>query len=236
MSWIDADGLLRTPSAPSVALPFRRGGFGTICMDPPWWFEDQGGRMLTPYKRMRDQEILSMPIEKLGGDRSHAYCWTTDAHLELALECLGAWRFAFKRTIVWVKTTTDIVELRRIAAEAASAPTGSESALRRTLRWLSKAIGQLKIGGGHWVRGAHEICIFGVRGRAKALVHDIPTVIIAPHPRANGRIIHSAKPAELQNNAERMSPGPRIELFARRQRPGWLCWGDQCPVMEAAAA
>jgi N6-adenosine-specific RNA methylase IME4 len=44
-----------------------------------------------------------------------------------------------------------------------------------------------------------------------------------------GRIIHSAKPDRLYEIAERISPGPRIELFARRRRAGWEAWGNQAP-------
>jgi len=28
---------------------------------------------------------------------------------------------------------------------------------------------------------------------------------------------------------EQVSPGPRLEMFARRERPGWDAWGDQAP-------
>jgi hypothetical protein len=26
---------------------------------------------------------------------------------------------------------------------------------------------------------------------------------------------------------ERVSPGPRVEMFARTQRPGWAVWGNE---------
>ena len=38
---------------------------------------------------------------------------------------------------------------------------------------------------------------------------------------------HSRKPDEIYPIIEGCSQGPRIELFARGQRRGWLCWGDQ---------
>jgi N6-adenosine-specific RNA methylase IME4 len=38
---------------------------------------------------------------------------------------------------------------------------------------------------------------------------------------------HSAKPAIFRKLIERVSPGPRLELFARRQIEGWIVWGDQ---------
>jgi N6-adenosine-specific RNA methylase IME4 len=38
---------------------------------------------------------------------------------------------------------------------------------------------------------------------------------------------HSAKPEAFQDIVESVSPGPYVELFARRARFGWDYWGDQ---------
>jgi N6-adenosine-specific RNA methylase IME4 len=38
---------------------------------------------------------------------------------------------------------------------------------------------------------------------------------------------HSRKPDEVYDIIEACSPGPRLELFARGVRPGWVCWGNQ---------
>lgn len=38
---------------------------------------------------------------------------------------------------------------------------------------------------------------------------------------------HSVKPEAFLDMVEATSPGPRLELFARRQRPGWDVWGDE---------
>lgn len=205
----------------TVALPFRFGGFGSIVIDPPWDFDDQANRMKLPYESMTDSEILALPIDTLAADRGHLYCWTTDAHLELALQCVRRWGFVFKRTIPWVKTLDAPAKLREMIQLASL---GNQA---KRLRKLIERIGRVRIGGGHYVRSAHELCLFATRSLT-ALVRDVPSVIFAP------RRDHSEKPEELQDIAERISPGPRIEIFARRQRSGWLCWGDQCPVQEVA--
>lgn len=50
---------------------------------------------------------------------------------------------------------------------------------------------------------------------------------------------HSAKPDAFYDLVEKVSPGPRVELFARRARFGWDYWGDQslgtAELPEAAA-
>jgi N6-adenosine-specific RNA methylase IME4 len=81
---------------------------------------------------------------------------------------------------------------------------------------------------GHWFRHTSEHLIFAVRGKAPALRKDLGATFFAPRGR------HSAKPDRLQALAELMSPGPRLELFARRARDGWTAWGDQAPERSAA--
>lgn len=86
------------------------------------------------------------------------------------------------------------------------------------------------IGMGSYVRLSHEPCLICSRGGLTSAVRDIPSVLVAPRRR------HSEKPEELQDLAERMVPeGARLELFARRARPGWECWGNELPEGPVAA-
>ena len=45
---------------------------------------------------------------------------------------------------------------------------------------------------------------------------------------------HSEKPAEFFALVERLSPAPRIEMFARALRPGWNVWGREADGNVAA--
>jgi len=38
---------------------------------------------------------------------------------------------------------------------------------------------------------------------------------------------HSEKPEHFQDVIETVSDGPRLEMFARRKRPGWASWGNE---------
>jgi N6-adenosine-specific RNA methylase IME4 len=80
-----------------------------------------------------------------------------------------------------------------------------------------------RVGLGQYMRGQHELLLFGVRG--KALVpkpeNRPPTVIQAPRQQ------HSHKPDEFYQLVETISPGPYLEIFARRDRPGWDSWGNE---------
>jgi N6-adenosine-specific RNA methylase IME4 len=88
-----------------------------------------------------------------------------------------------------------------------------------------------KIGLGHWVRNQHELLLIGRRGDMPAPLpaNRPPSVIEAPSRE------HSRKPNEAYELIERMYPDlPRIELFARRARPGWAVWGNQAPMEDVA--
>lgn len=76
-------------------------------------------------------------------------------------------------------------------------------------------------GTGHYFRGATEHVLFGVRGRLDTLQKDQRNYFEAP------RREHSSKPDEFYEVAERMSPGPRVRLFARSARAGWASWGNE---------
>lgn len=82
-----------------------------------------------------------------------------------------------------------------------------------------------KQGLGQYFRGMTEHCLFGVRGKPGYRFTESGgrsqgrTLIVAP------RREHSVKPKELYEMAERVSPGPRVELFARDEREGWDRWG-----------
>lgn len=42
---------------------------------------------------------------------------------------------------------------------------------------------------------------------------------------------HSEKPEQFFELVERLSPGPYLELFARRSRLGWDGWGNEAPLV-----
>jgi len=81
-----------------------------------------------------------------------------------------------------------------------------------------------RIGLGQYFRGRHELCLFSTRGsptEPRSARRDLSSVVEAP------RHAHSAKPDKAAELIEARSRGPYLELFARRRRSGWTCWGDE---------
>lgn len=116
--------------------------------------------------------------------------------------------------------------------------------------WGFKVYGEvvwnkLTVKGNDWfgmgtvVRGSHETCLIGIRyppgrwreARPAVALKDRFSAVVGPHSR---------KPEELQDMIEKLYPeGPWAELFARRRRPGWFCYGlevDGADVAEAGVA
>lgn len=78
-----------------------------------------------------------------------------------------------------------------------------------------------KLGLGIYLRNASEQLLFATRGRAPIQFRAQPTWLFAPVQE------HSRKPGEVYEVIERCSPGPYLELFARRRHPGWDAWGNE---------
>jgi N6-adenosine-specific RNA methylase IME4 len=76
---------------------------------------------------------------------------------------------------------------------------------------------------GYYFRGATEHVVFAVRGKQPLLVdRAVPNLLLLP------RILqHSVKPEAFFDLVEEVSPGPYLEMFARRDRPGWSHWGNE---------
>lgn len=79
-----------------------------------------------------------------------------------------------------------------------------------------------ELGMGNCPRGSHELCLVCTRGRSLFTRRDVRSV-----QRWKGRKQHSAKPDGFFDLIVDCSPGPYLELFARRQRLGWDSWGDE---------
>lgn len=67
-----------------------------------------------------------------------------------------------------------------------------------------------------------EHVLFARRGRCPAPVRIDTTWWQWPRGR------HSEKPEAFIDMVEQVSPGPRLEMFARRTRLGWNTWGHEC--------
>lgn len=179
-----------------------------ILADPPWRYNDQGTRLSPAYA---------------GRQRKGGPYYETMSIDEIV--ALGEWVrwLAADDAILLLWCTHPIKETHPWPVIKAWGFRYSTAIPWVKARWNGERL-VFHIGGGKTVRSCSEELLVCTRGRGASLAVDrgIPGVIIAP------RTIHSAKPEEQYEIAERLVPGgPYLELFARTRRPGWDAWGDQ---------
>lgn len=212
--------------------------FACLAADPPW-LERGGGKS----KRGADRHYPLVPTAEIPGvirssglflpaPNAHLWLWVTDNFLEDGLFVMRALGFRYVRCMVWVKMPDPGQVLRDLLERALTDALAPLAALKLALKLLRVATGL-----GQYLRGGHEICLFGVRGKGldpsvRTTFRDVPSVVFG----ARGR--HSEKPARSYEVIERVSKGPRVEFFARSRRPGWTSWGNDAAVtapLEAAS-
>lgn len=194
--------MVTEPRAESDVFAGLSGPYSTIVADPPWRYN------------------ASKTVLRGGGrgaGAEHHYPTMTNAEIAaLSVEGLAAdqahlylWvtnpRLIAERDGSRVVTPFDIVEawgFRPITL----------------LTWVKPGRG----GTGWYFRGQTEHVIFGTRGGL-----GIPSHIREPNVIEAKRSRHSAKPVEFFDLVERVSPGPRLEMFARQPRMGWDVWGNE---------
>lgn len=188
-------------------IPRAEGGYRCAVIDPPWSFDDKVTRNApelsvgSGYGTLSTAEIAELPVPELLAPSALVFLWAPDTHIFEAKWLLDWWGLGYKHLAVWVKTygATDVEEV--------------------------EGEGDLDCGMGNYMRKSHEVALLaatpGLRARSDIRDRRARSVVVAPRRR------HSEKPEELQDAAERLISGPYLELFARRRRPGWTCWGDE---------
>lgn len=196
-----------------------RNHFGAILADPPWRFRVWSGSTVVQargskstykpasvhYNTMSVDELAALPVADLAAKDCALFVWTCWPTLLDAIKLIENWGFTYKTC---------------------------------AFDWMKAHAGQVEMfrddtdalmGMGYWTRANSEPCLLATRGKPKRLNADVRQGIIAP------RREHSRKPDEIHGRIERLVVGPYLELFARRQRPGWTVWGNQTDKFEAVA-
>lgn len=175
----------------------RLGQFRTIYADPPWQFQNRTGKMAPEHRRLH--RYRTMTIEEICTLPVRE--WTAEpAHLYL-----------------WCPNALLAWGLRVMGAWGFTYKTN--------LVWykIRKDGGPDGRGVGFYYRNVTELLLFGVRGSLRTFKPGRRAVnIISTRKRE-----HSRKPDQFYELIEKCSPVPRLELFARHPRPGWVQWGDE---------
>lgn len=185
------------PAQTSLVGPDDR-DIRTVVADPPWDCESGGGEV------------------KRGADRHYPLMGPRECVQVIQQEC-AAWQRLADSAHLYLWTTNRALAL----GHAHHVCRGLGFRPVTVLTWVKRKDGDLQIGLGQYFRGASEQSLFGVRGDTQLTDGTYPTVLEEP------RGAHSAKPEAAYELAEQASPAAYLELFAREEREGWTCWGDE---------
>jgi N6-adenosine-specific RNA methylase IME4 len=187
---------------PTNHLEGLTGRFGTILVDPPWRFANRTGKMAPEHKRLRRYDTLSVE--------------------EIAALPVGRHARAEAHLYLWTPNA--------LIGEALGVMKAWGFTYKTNLVWLKvrKDGGPDGRGVGFYFRNVTELLLFGVRGGLRTLPPGRRQVNVLITRKQE----HSRKPDDQYDVITRCSPGPYLELFARKAAPGWTSWGDQAETYE----
>jgi len=209
--------------------------FQIICADPPYSFSDSLLMSDVPrgasanYSTMSIADIKNLPIKEIiDPDGAVLALWVPSSLLQEGLDILKAWGFKHKQTYVWVKTKKD--PFKNLITSFKFNEFFVKNLFKNQLINIFKNFDlskSLSFGMGRLFRQTHEICLIGINNAKiykKLMNKSQRSVSFAENLK------HSAKPENLQDSLELMFSGEninKVELFARRQRQGWLTLGNE---------
>jgi N6-adenosine-specific RNA methylase IME4 len=171
--------------------------FGCILVDPPWRFTNSTGKVSPEHKRLH--RYRTMDLEEI-----------------VALP-VGELALPRSHLYLWVPNA--------LLAEGLLVLRSWGFTYKTNLVWYKtrRDGGPDGRGVGFYFRNVTELLLFGVKGGLRTLAPGRRQVnLLAVRKRE-----HSRKPEAFYDVIEHCSPRPRLELFARHQRDGWVQWGDE---------
>jgi len=178
------------------------GRFGTILIDPPWRFMNRTGKVGPEHKRLRRYGTMSFE--------------------EIAGLPVGDLALPQSHLYLWCPNA--------LLHEALSIMKAWGFTYKTNIVWykVRKDGGPDGRGVGFYFRNVTELVLFGVKGKLRTYSPGRSQVNILISRKQE----HSRKPDAIYDLIERCSPGPYLELFARKRVPGWIQWGDEVDTYE----
>ena len=172
--------------------------YACLLADPPWQFINRTGKVAPEHRRL--SRYGTMNVDAISALPIADICAPT-AHLYL-----------------WVPNAL-LPDGLRVMAQW-----GFQYKSNIVWRKIRKDGGSDGRGVGFYFRNVTEVILFGVRGKNARTLQPSRTQVNYLETRKRE---HSRKPDEIYPIIEACSPGPRLELFARGTRPGWMVWGNE---------
>lgn len=180
--------------------------YRVIYADPPWKFSAGVKSRPQHYPRMTIPEIMAMDVKSLANpDGCRLMLWITAPLLNRVQDICRAWGFKYSSVRTWVK----------LWPKESGEFIYHDSFARGT---------------GYEVAGNAEFLVIAKRGKPQSIKGDPWTSVIMAARRE-----HSRKPDFIRDEIAAKLDGPRLEIFARTQTPGWDVAGNETTKFDGAA-
>lgn len=228
--------------------------FRVLVADPAWPFGNDlpgSGRGAAKHYNLQTlPAIKAQPLPPLHDD-AVVFLWRVGVFAREAYDVIDAWGFAYHSEIAWFKRGAcsrckgeGLVRSRRYVEQKTIALSGApervyDGLMEKRCPACDGDGEKDAFGMGRIVRGSHEICLVGVRGKGRDYLLS-KSVRSAFETIADSEIVaptgaHSEKPEAFYRLVETLFPGPYFELHARKPRPGWTTLGHQLELAEEKA-
>lgn len=188
--------------------------YDVIISDPPWSANDKLKMSSTKrgadanYDTLTTDDLCNLEVAKLANPNGCVLVlWVLGSMLVDGMRVMESWGFSQKQVFVWAKSKKDPFKKNKLPN-------------------LNDTLG---FGMGRIFRQSHEIALIGINNTAiyKKLKNKSQRSVAFDFNEK-----HSKKPETIQNRLEIMFPhatkeNKALELFARRERDGWKCLGNE---------
>lgn len=193
---------------------FSSAKFPVAIIDVPWIYygnpnKDQAAGK--HYTCLTDEEVFALPVADVLLPKSVLFVWATSPRLDCAIDAIRAWGLHYRGIAFdWAKTSNAGKIINGQGARPSLVKHAGELVLWASFQRKGRPLSIKDEGMASWIVD-------------EELYIPEPEMITVPRPNN----VHSRKPEQVQDRIERLLNGPYLEIFARRKRKGWECFGNE---------
>lgn len=181
-------------------VDFPEGTYDVVLLDPPWSYygqQDKMGAAAKFYPTMTDDELMAMPVSNLLHKKSVVFMWATSPRLDFAIDLLRHWGLTYRG-----------VAFTWVKTKQDGTPIGAQGVRPSFVKPTAEFV---------------LVASMTNKGRPQQIADEsIKHIVLAPKQE------HSRKPDAVHERINALYPeASKLEMFARREMPGWKVWGNE---------
>lgn len=181
-------------------VDFPKGVYDVVLLDPPWSYygqQDKMGAAAKFYPTMSDEDLMAMPMGELLHKKSVVFMWATSPRLDFAIDLLRHWGLTYRG-----------VAFTWVKTRKDGNPIGAQGVRPSFVKPTAEFV---------------LVASMTSKGRPQQIADEsVKHIVLAPKQE------HSRKPDDVHERINALYPdASKLEMFARREMPGWKVWGNE---------